>query len=65
MSTVDLRNAQWRKSSRSNGQGANGACVEIAYVAPAAAVRDSKNATGSALVFPAAAFDRFLRTTAS
>jgi hypothetical protein len=56
MITVDLRNVQWRKSNRSNGQGANGNCVEIAYAGPAAAVRDSKNTTGPVLAFPAESF---------
>ncbi|SHE95176.1 DUF397 domain-containing protein [Streptoalloteichus hindustanus] len=45
----------WRKSSRSNN-GANN-CVEVAGIMGcSAAVRDSKNPTGPALIFPPAAF---------
>jgi hypothetical protein len=43
----NLPDVQWRKSSRSSGQG--GACVEVAALAPAVAVRDSKNADGPRL----------------
>ncbi|HVK24906.1 MAG TPA: DUF397 domain-containing protein [Actinokineospora sp.] len=49
----DFSRAQWRKSSRSSGNGGN--CVELAVVADVAGVRDSKNAAGPALVFPGAA----------
>ncbi|GDY33227.1 DUF397 domain-containing protein [Gandjariella thermophila] len=62
MNAPDLSRATWRKSSRSAGNG--GACVEIAHVAPSmAAVRDSKNPTGPALVLPAAAWDAFREAT--
>ncbi|MGH3392117.1 MAG: DUF397 domain-containing protein [Actinomadura sp.] len=43
--------AQWRKSSRSDDTG--GACVEIARMDPAIAVRDSKNPGGPNLAFAA------------
>ncbi|HVK25263.1 MAG TPA: DUF397 domain-containing protein [Actinokineospora sp.] len=53
--------AKWRKSSRSQNGSAN--CVEVADLRSHTAVRDSKNATGPALVFDRAAFvallDRF------
>ncbi|CRK59938.1 protein of unknown function DUF397 [Alloactinosynnema sp. L-07] len=49
----DFSRAQWRKSSRSSGNGGN--CVELAVIAEAAGVRDSKNASGPALVLPSAA----------
>lgn len=38
----------WRKPSRSEG---NGACVELGYDATSSGVRDSKNAAGPALLF--------------
>ncbi|GAA1308623.1 DUF397 domain-containing protein [Saccharothrix xinjiangensis] len=55
---IALQGAQWRKSSRSNAGGAQ--CVEIADVGIGAAVRDSKNASGPASVFPPSAFGSFL-----
>lgn len=61
MSTVDLSKARWRKSTRSSN-GNNGACVEIAFVGPAVAVRDSKNPTAGLLAFPASGWDAFLRS---
>lgn len=47
--TIDLTSAQWRKSIRSGG--GNASCVEVADLASAVAVRDSKNPTGPALAF--------------
>ncbi|MGH3906215.1 MAG: DUF397 domain-containing protein [Pseudonocardiaceae bacterium] len=48
MSEIDLSRAVWRRSTRSSG---NGACVEVATLSGAAAVRDSKHPTGPALIF--------------
>ncbi|HEV2783374.1 MAG TPA: DUF397 domain-containing protein [Actinophytocola sp.] len=48
---------EWRRSSFS-GPDAN--CVEIAYAAEVAAIRDSKNADGPYLVVPTAAYHRFI-----
>lgn len=58
MTNPDFSCAVWRKSSRSNGQ--NGNCVEVATLPGTVAVRDSKNPTGPALVYPPAAFGTFL-----
>ncbi|WP_229399420.1 DUF397 domain-containing protein [Micromonospora okii] len=51
-----LAAAVWRKSSRS---GDEGACVEMARVSGAVAVRDSKDQAGPALLFPPAAWAAF------
>lgn len=58
MSTVDFADAAWRKSSRS-GNGANDACVEVAFVSAAVGVRDSKNRADAHLVFDAPAWRAF------
>lgn len=50
----------WRKSSFSNGQ-AGSNCVEVALVAEAVAVRDSKNPDGPRLEFPQVQWRRFVR----
>jgi len=59
MSAHDLAAAAWKKSSRSNGNGGSN-CVEVAVLDTAVAVRDSKNPTGSALVFNPAAWVSFI-----
>ncbi|WP_329583067.1 DUF397 domain-containing protein [Kitasatospora sp. NBC_01250] len=49
----------WRKSSYSNGEGAE--CVEVADGLPASVpVRDSKDPEGPALTFPARAWSAFV-----
>jgi hypothetical protein len=53
----DLSRAAWRKSRRSSS---SGACVEVAPVARAIAVRDSTDADGPELAFRPAAWRRFL-----
>lgn len=47
----------WRTSSRS---GTNANCVEVATLARAAAVRDSKDPDGPVLAFPRPAWTDFL-----
>jgi len=51
----DTSGVLWRKSTRSQDQGA---CVELGAFADAVAVRDSKNPTGPALVVSRAALSR-------
>ncbi len=56
---VDLSQADWRKSSYSNGNGGN--CVEVAQnMAGIVAVRDSKDQSGPALIFTAAEWRAFV-----
>ncbi|MEW1753553.1 DUF397 domain-containing protein [Streptomyces angustmyceticus] len=58
-SRLDLNSAQWRKSSYSNGDGAD--CVEIADGVPGVVpVRDSKAPQGPALLIPADAWCGFV-----
>ncbi|MFI1920147.1 DUF397 domain-containing protein [Nocardia sp. NPDC020380] len=55
--TIDLTGAHWFKSSHS---GAQNDCVEIAWLTGGhIGVRDSKNPTGPALVFPPGEWDAF------
>ncbi|MFI1463660.1 DUF397 domain-containing protein [Nocardia carnea] len=57
MTNVDLSGASWFKSSRSGSQSA---CVEVAWLQDGrVGVRDSKNATGPALVFAAGEWAAF------
>lgn len=56
---LDLTNAKWRKSRRSNGNGGNN-CVEVAFVDDGVAVRDSKDKAGPALIFTGAEWDAFV-----
>lgn len=51
----------WRKSSFSHGTN-NSDCVEVAWVSPAASVRDSKNPEGGMLTVPEAAWQVFRDT---
>ncbi|MET8702509.1 DUF397 domain-containing protein [Kitasatospora sp. NPDC004723] len=55
---VDLSNAAWFKSSHSNN---GGTCVEVAPDFPGLVpVRDSKDPSGPALVFPSDAWRSFI-----
>ncbi|WP_083999432.1 DUF397 domain-containing protein [Actinomadura kijaniata] len=53
---MDLSTVQWRKSSRSGGQGGN--CVELAHVPGVVAVRDSKKPDGPVLLMERHEFHR-------
>ena len=55
---VDLARARWYKSSRSGPN--NDACVEVAFVDGAIAVRDSRDPAGPALIFSPAEWDAFV-----
>lgn len=66
MPVPDLTGATWRKSSRSAGGADN--CVQVTTgntATPWAALRDSKDPDGPALVFPARAFAAFLTAVKS
>lgn len=55
---INLDHAEWRKSTRSGPN--NDACVEVALVAGAIAVRDSRDPAGPALIFTQAEWDAFV-----
>ncbi|RZS31380.1 uncharacterized protein DUF397 [Herbihabitans rhizosphaerae] len=57
---MELNRPSWRKSSRSNG-GGDGNCVELAYIGPDAAVRDSKNTVGPRIALPGNGFRALVR----
>lgn len=54
------RAVNWRKSSRSGGNGS--ACVEVGQAVEAVLVRDTKNRTGGTLTFTQETWHRFLTT---
>ena len=58
-SAIELSSAKWRKSSYSTN---GGDCIELGEGLPGLApIRDSKDPSGPALVFPATAFAAFVR----
>lgn len=60
MRDIGRSTLMWRKSSYSGTQG-SGACIEVARIPDAVAVRDSKNPDGPVLVVSPAAFASFVR----
>ncbi|NVI91332.1 DUF397 domain-containing protein [Actinomadura sp. BRA 177] len=60
---VEVATLAWRKSSRSGDTG--GACVEVAGLAAAVGVRDSKDPDGPKLVFASAELRAFARRAKS
>jgi hypothetical protein len=52
----------WRKSSFSGQDASNGACVEVAFVGPAVAVRDSKSPGTGMLSYPEWGWAAFVTT---
>lgn len=56
--SVDLTKAVWQKSSQSGPYSDN--CVEVAFVDNAIAMRDSKNPTGTVLIFNQGEWDAFV-----
>ncbi|WP_021592164.1 DUF397 domain-containing protein [Actinomadura welshii] len=59
---MDLTNLTWRKASRSGENG--GDCVELAKVAGAVAVRDSKDPHGPILLLTRAALRTAVQSAA-
>jgi hypothetical protein len=60
MNPQDLPTVQWRKSGHSGHEG--GACVEVADLIPAIAVRDSKDPDGPKIIIDRAAFTALTST---
>ncbi len=55
---IDLSRAVWRKSARSNN---GGACVEVADLGNAVAVRDSNSPDGPKLIFACEVWRAFVQ----
>jgi Domain of unknown function (DUF397) len=56
MNSLDVRGLEWRKATRSVG---NGACLEVVSVNRRIAVRDSVNPDGAFLKYPAGSWQEF------
>ncbi|MGB3441596.1 MAG: DUF397 domain-containing protein [Actinophytocola sp.] len=57
MATTNQSQLRWRKSSFSGSSGNE--CIEVATIRAGAAVRDSKNPHGGALLLTGSAWDQF------
>jgi hypothetical protein len=64
MPTPERTGLTWRKSRYSNASG-NGNCVEVARLASAVAVRDSKAPTAGLLTFSSSTWHAFLTATSN
>ncbi|MGH3189943.1 MAG: DUF397 domain-containing protein [Streptosporangiaceae bacterium] len=62
LTNLEVRDLQWRKATRSVG---NGACVEVAAVNGQIAIRDSNNPDGHILRYSAKAFRSFVEVARS
>jgi hypothetical protein len=60
MATLDHSQIEWRKSTRSSG---NGNCVEFTEYGDVVAIRDTKDRSGPALTFTAAGWRAFVERT--
>jgi hypothetical protein len=60
MATLDHSLIEWRKSTRSSG---NGNCVEFADFGKFVAIRDTKDRVGPTLTFTAAGWRAFVERT--
>lgn len=58
MTDSDFFQANWRKSRRSDDQGAN--CVEVAKLSGTVGIRDSKHPSSVRLTVTTRAFSRFV-----
>lgn len=54
---MDLTRAEWKKSTRSGG---NGNCVEVAMMADGVAVRDTKDRDGGTQIYTPAEWTAFV-----
>ena len=57
---MDLTGARWRKSTFSKGNSGQDGCVEVAFLACAVALRDSKDRSLPPHRYPAEAWRAFL-----
>lgn len=63
VSTADLAQLDWRKSSRSTQNGSNGNCVEVAHLGLSVVLRDSKSPDQGTLAVSESGWTSFLRVS--